>query len=191
MKLRFFAVPFLLAVASCTPIKLVEPTPQAIGQSYRVKPTAAWNGLTSVAAGPIVSEQWSKDGWLLNGMNFWHDIEEGSALFEVDEVEFPKFKTDMRATEVQEFFVSSKTKRGVEDVEATNLRPAKFGSAEGFRFDFTFLSPEGLKMRGMVLAAMINQKLQLIEYWATDAHYFEQNADEVEKIFETIELISS
>lgn len=188
MRLGLILIPLMLAVASCTHITKVEPIPQDIGKSYKVTPTSSWNGLRRESFGSV-SERWTKDGLLLNGINFWHDIAEETALYKKSEVEFAKFKSDMKATEILEFFVTSKSQSGAEDVEAMNLRPASFGGADGFRFDVTFASTEGLKMRGKVLAAIIDGKLQLIEYWATDAHYFEQDADEAEKIFESIQLI--
>ncbi|WP_282604823.1 hypothetical protein [Pelagibius sp. Alg239-R121] len=169
---------------------MIDPKPQEIGKAYQVNPTKQWNGLNK-SSFQTVAEQWTKDGPLLNGMNFWHDISKDDALYEERGVEYPKFREDMRATEVMEFFVSSGTKSGAVNIEASNLRPAKFGNAEGFRFEYTYATGDGLKMRGMVLAAVIDQKLQMISYWATDAHYYEKNAKEAEKIFETIELTSS
>lgn len=188
MSRNLFLIPFLLLVASCTHIKVIDPKPQEIGQVYQINPTTPWNGLNRSSFG-TVPEQWTKDGLLLNGINFWHEIAEGDALLEASGVEYPKFSADMRPTEIQEFFVSTAVKAGAENVKASNLRPAKFGDAEGFRFDFTFTTPTGLKMRGMAVAAVIDNKLQMIEYWGAEAHYFDKNLDEAEKIFGSVQLI--
>ena len=188
MKRFLFLIPILMFVASCTHIKMIEPKPQEIGKAYQVNPTKQWNGLNKTSF-QTVAEQWTKDGPLLNGISFWHNISNDDALFEERGVEYPKFREDMRATEVMEFFVSSAAKTGAVDFETSNLRPAKFGDADGFRFEYTYVTDDGLKMRGMVLAAVIEKKLQMMSFWATEAHYYEQNVEEVEKIFGSVQLI--
>jgi len=188
MRRILLVIPFLMILASCTPIKLIEPAPQKVGSAYIIHPTIAWNGLDNTMF-PSISENWTADGFGLNGIDFWHDIENDKALYDHSGKEYPKFRKDMKATEVQELMVSSLTKAGAENVQATNLRPAKFSTADGFRFDMTYSATNGLHLRRMVLAAIVEEKLQIISYWGTEAHYFELHVDEVEKIMASVELI--
>ncbi len=188
MRPSLLFIPFLLILASCTHIREVPPEVQTFGSAYSVQPTEKWNGLNNLSF-PSISEQWTADGVGLNVIEFWHDIANDQALFERRTVEFPKFRSDMKATDVQELFVSSTTKNGGESVEAMNLRPAKFGSVDGFRFELTFTTRTGLHMRQSVLAAVVDEKLQAISYWGTDVHYFDAYAEEAEKIMASIQLL--
>ena len=188
MRTKLLFIPFLLILASCTHIKAVPPEVQKIGTAYSVQPTVAWNGLNSNFF-PSVSEQWTLDGVGLNGIDFWHDIEDDQSLYERRSVEFPKFRADMRATDIQELFISSTTKAGAEDVEAANLRPAQFGPADGFQFELTYARSSGLRIRQIVLAAIIDGKLQAISYWGTEQHYFDAHAEEAEKIMASVQLL--
>ncbi len=188
MKARLLFIPLLLIVASCTHIKAVPPEVQKFGTAYSVQPTETWNGLNKNFFSSV-SEQWTADGVGLNVIEFWHDIGNDQPLYERRTIEFPKFRADMRATDVQELFVSSTTKVGAENVEAKNLRPAKFGQADGFRFELTFTTQSGLRMRQVVLAAIVEEKLQAIAYWGAEAHYFGAHTEEVEQIMASIQLL--
>jgi hypothetical protein len=75
-------------------------------------------------------------------------------------------------------------------VEATDLRPAGFGSLSGFRFDFRFLSGEGLEREGMVLGTIHKEKLYLIVYTGARQYYYSTYKEEVERIFHSIEILN-
>lgn len=188
MRSRFLLVPLLLMLASCTHVKAVPPEVQKFGDAYSVQPTETWNGLQKNYFSSI-SDQWTADGIGLNGIDFWYDIADDRPLYERRTVEFPNFRADMRASDVQDLFISSTTKIGAEGVEAKNLRPAKFGPADGFRFELTFTTSTGLRVRQIVLAAIVEEKLQAISYWGAEAHYFDAHLDEVEQIMASVQLL--
>jgi hypothetical protein len=60
-------------------------------------------------------------------------------------------------------------------IDVKNLRPADFGSLPGFRFDFSFLSKEGLERQGLALGCVHAGKLLLMVYTGTREHYFKMH----------------
>ncbi len=177
-----------LILTGCAPFNIVEPKPREIGGAYKVQPTVAWNAYSKQQFG-LIDERWTIDGIGLGDMRFWHDVKGGETLFESRTLEYPKFEADMRPTEVAELYAGSLSKAGVVDFETQNLRPAKFGNVEGFRFEFTYLVDTGLKQRGTALAAIVDGKLQLIVYSAPELHYYEKNLEEAEKVLASVQVL--
>lgn len=186
---QFFLVAFLaLIVTGCAPFNIVEPKPREIGNAYKVQPTVAWNGYSKQQFG-LIDERWTIDGIGLGDMRFWHDIKDGEPLFKSRVLEYPQFESGMRPTEVAELYAGSLAKAGVVDFETQNLRPAKFGNIQGFRFEFTYIVETGLRLRGTALAAIVEEKLQLIVYSAPELHYYDKNLEEAEKVMASVEML--
>ncbi len=188
MRLLVLFTGLALILTGCAPFNLVEPKPREIGTAYSVEPTIAWNAYSKQQFG-LIDERWTIDGFGLGDMRFWHDVNDGEALFESRVIEYPTFQSDMRPTEVAELYAGSLSKADVVDFETQNLRPAKFGSVDGFRFELSYLLASGLKVRGTALAAIVDQKLQLIVYSAPELHYYSKNLDEAEKVMASVQLL--
>lgn len=188
MRLLILFSGLALFVTGCAPFNLVEPKPREIGNAYSVQPTIAWNAYSKQQF-ELIDERWTIDGFGLGDMRFWHDVKDGEALFKSRVIEYPKFQADMKPTEVAELYAGSLAKAGVVEFETRNLRPAKFGGVDGFRFELSYLLDNGLKLHGTALAAVVDQELQLIVYSAPELHYYSKNLEEAEKVLASIQLL--
>lgn len=95
----------------------------------------------------------------------------------------------MQPHEVAELYVEAFTRNEVQEAEFSNLRPANFGTAEGFRFDMSFRSRDGRLMRGVAIAALIEQKLHMISFFAPEADAYDEYRAEAERIMASVELL--
>ena len=177
---------------------LVEPTKRDMGGSYTVEPQIAWNRSTQ---GKL--EIWTVDGPLLSAIHFFNGIDDGMFLFQFygpasDKEKLPRFNKNMTASEVQEFVVDSMmapySRRLIgpnmigTGVQAMHLKPWKFGSHPGFRFDIAFLSEEGLEYEGFAVGTIRDNKLFLICYSGTREYYYPKYRETAEQIIASIEM---
>ena len=156
---------------------------------------------------------WTIDGPLLEALRFV-TLNDGDTLFRSSDkdAKLPRFRAHMTPNEVVEFFVASlKSVSGGVDthqlakgmvvpegiragsinassLDIQNLRPADFGNLPGFRFDFSFLSKEGLERQGFALGSIHDGKLLLMVYTGTREYYFDKHKQEVETIFSSVEF---
>jgi hypothetical protein len=64
----------------------------------------------------------------------------------------------------------------------------RFFRLSGFRFDFSFLSKEGLERQGIALGSIHESKLLFMVYTGTREYYFDKHKQDVEAIFSSVEL---
>ena len=191
------AIVFLLS--ACAHYTLVEPAKRDMGGgSYSVEPQIAWNRSVQ---GNV--ELWTVDGPALAAVHFFNGIGDGQNLYpfygkSTRKAKLPKFNKTMTASEVQEFIVDSmmapyhRTLVGPNmigtGVQTSHLRPFKFGSHPGFRFELSFLSEEGLEYEGFVVGAVKDDRLYLIGYSGTREYYFPKYKETAEKIIASIHM---
>lgn len=174
----------LLSGCVATGYTLIEPRRTAIGNLYTVEPQIAWS---SLKRGKV--ELWTVDGPALEAIRFVSALSDGDGLFEEKGKEKgPTFKREMTATEIMEFIVDSVAGSGAEKVEATGLRPQKFGNVEGLRFEMRFVTRRGLEGEGLVVGAVVQEKLYLVMYSGARAHYYPKYKDQVDRIIESIRM---
>ena len=179
-----FALPLLLF--GCATYSLVEAKRTPIGDLYTVDPQISWS---SASQGKI--ELWTVDGPSLQAIRFVKGLEDGEYLFKGKEEEkAPKFNKRMTPSEIVEFVVDNLTAVGAQNVKAVNLRPEKFGNHQGFRFELTFASKEGLEEEGFVVGVVVKEHLYLIMYTGVKAHYYRKHKEHVERILESISMKS-
>ena len=77
---------------------------------------------------------------------------------------------------------------GAAMVKSKNLRPAAFGKLPGFRFDLSFLSPEGLERDGIVVGTIHEDKLYLILYLGAREYYYPKYRDQVEELIASVSV---
>ena len=75
-----------------------------------------------------------------------------------------------------------------EGVERASYRTAKFGSADGFRFELAFVWPDGVEARAIVAGAVVKNRLQLIVYLGTRLHYFDKYRPAIDRLFESVRV---
>lgn len=189
------AIVFFLS--ACMHYSRVEPSQKGMaGGIYSVEPQIVWNRMRQ---GNI--EIWTVDGPSLAAVHFFNGISDGENLYRyfgkaIRKEKLPKFNKNMIASEVQEFVVDSmsapysKTLVGPNmlgtNVQTFNLRPFKFGSHPGFRFELSFLSEEGLEYEGFVAGVIIDDRLYLICYSGTREYYFPKYKETAEQIIASI-----
>jgi hypothetical protein len=188
------AIVFLLS--ACAHYTLVEPAKRDMGGGYSVEPQIAWNRSVQ---GKV--EIWTIDGPALEAIHFFNGIDDGQTLFPAygkQKEKLPKFKKDMTANEVLEFIVDSIMAPGIQSpvgpnmkgtgAQTIHLRPFKFGTHPGYRFELSFLSQEGLEYEGFVVGTIKDDKLYLICYTGTRQYYYPKYKESVEQIIASIDM---
>jgi len=184
MKNIWVGLLLLLSGCATTFYTLVEPGQVVICDRYSVKPGIQWS---EIQKGDV--RLWTVDGVELESIRFISGISEGVPIMDItkEKHETP-FRPDMSETELVDAIVDAFSLSGSQQVEARNLQPARFGSAEGFRFELDFMDADGLNKKGVVVGTIMDEALYLIIYTGTRIHYFPKYAREFEDIVSSIEL---
>jgi hypothetical protein len=209
MRSLILALSVFLFIGGCAYYTAVPAERKTVGDLYSVKSNIEWS---QADEGGI--QVWTIDGPLLEALRFV-TLNDGDTLFRSTgkDEKFPRFRAHMTPNEVVEFFEASlKSVSGGVDtyllakgmvqpasmragslnaasVEVRNLRPADFGMLPGFRFDFFFLSKEGLERQGTALGCVHDGKLLLMVYTGTREHYFKMYQEEMETIFSSVKIL--
>lgn len=159
-----------------------------VGDGVSVQSGTAW----ASAYGPAVSGYlWTIDGFSLNELRFVNGITAGKPLMQIPGVtarELGTYSGDMLPNDIMDLVSSTLAKAGNLQVETAALRPAPFGSVMGFRFDLSYVTKDGLQMKGTALFAQRAKKLDLILFDAPAEYYYDHNLPMVEQVFASIRL---
>lgn len=178
------ALVLAMILAGCATYSLIEPKRTTIGDLYTVEPQIPWS---SAKSGKY--EIWTVDGRALEQIQFISGLDEGEPLFKGKEQHKKQaFKKSLSASEIVELVVDGLAADGVQQPVTKNLRPAQFGAHTGFRFEVSFVAKGGLENEGLVVGAVIKDKLYLIKYTGTRMHYFPKYRDHVERIIQSIQM---
>ena len=189
--MRRLALLLLVSVvaAGCA-ISLVEPKRTTIGDAYSVEPQIRWTSLPARSGFTV----WTVDGAELEALTFVKGVTDGEVLMRgaipggPAEDKRPKFRAQMTPSEIAELVVDSFALFGAQRIETSNLRPAKFGTADGFRFEVTWITRSGLEAQALVAGAIVKGKLRLIYYSGARAHYFQKYRDDAERVLTSVRL---
>ncbi len=130
------------------------------------------------------------DGPALNRL-YVSDIKVGQPMVRSSSKEKPTpvLRADLSFNEQVEFVADSVAALGYFRVETRDLRPQKFGSLDGLRFEVDAQTQEGLNIDGAVLAAMSKDGvLHLVMFLAPEEHYFSASSQSVEKILASAQV---
>jgi hypothetical protein len=159
----------------------------SVGNNVTVVPQIAWAQVNNPTVSGTV---WTADGVALDALMFVTGIKPGAPLIKITGVgkdEVRLYQTGMVPDDVMELLASNLGKLGYQQIATTNLRPAPFGAREGFRFDLTYVTPDGLEMKGMAIFAQRGGVLDLILCSAPNEYYFRRYSGTVEQIFASIQ----
>lgn len=138
-------------------------------------------------------ETWTIDGTPLNALHLIAGIRPKEHVFQTgrerrDSPHRAWYQPGLRPDEQQELLLAALREEGWSDVEGENLRPARFGSAEGLRFEFRMASARGLRYAGT--AAMFERagKLTLVYWRAPLEHYHGRDAAAVAALMDSIRV---
>lgn len=187
--LRVLALGAALMAAGCAAYSAIDGAKMVpVGDNVSVTPQIAWAQANHPG---LDGKVWTADGVMLDSLMFFMGVEPGKPLIKTagmskDDLPRP-YKAGMVPDDVMDLLASNFSKLGYQQIKTSNLRPAPFGRAEGFRFDFAYTTKDGLEMRGLAIFAQRGGKLDLILFAAPGEYYFGHYADTVEKIFASIE----
>lgn len=178
-----------LLMTACMQFTLVDQAQRVtFDDTYSVAPQIAWS---KASDGNV--ELWTVDGPLLEELVFFTGIEDGEPLFparpQAKEEELPAFRDNMAALEVRDLFVATLSRRNQFSVETQGLRPWQFGDGDGFRFELTLVTADGLNKQGFAVGTIRDGKLYLIAFSAAEVHYFGKYENTVESLLGSIEMI--
>ncbi len=180
-----FALAVALTLSACSQFALVEAQkPVTLGGIYTIDPQIAWSKISN---GPL--EMWTVDGPLLDQVRFYNGIVDGEPLLLLrgpDAITLPRFRKSMSPLEIRDLIVATFAREGLQNVETRDLRPAPFGPDAGFRFEYGYLTSDGLKKKGMVAGAIHDGRLFVIAYAAPEIHYFDRYRDTVERMIASL-----
>jgi hypothetical protein len=185
---RLLVIGTALLAAGCAAYTAIDASkPVTVGNKVTVTPQIAW----AQAASPGVSGTvWTADGVALDALMFFTGIAPGQPLIKVsgvDKKEVRAYQAGMVPDDVMELLASNIGKLGYRQIATSNLRPAPFGKSEGFRFDLTGTTGDGLEMKGVAIFTQRGGKLDLILFIAPNEYYFGRYSETVERIFASIQ----
>jgi hypothetical protein len=195
------ALKFVLAgaasasLAACATTGRVVTGAFKIGKDYTVTLGQNWGDVSGYAGGVTRGVKLlTIDGPLLNslyaspGLNPGQGILRQRRLGAASDRPLPAYRADMSSRELTEMVADTVSEFGYLEPETQNLRPAKFGVADGVRFDIATRTSRGLNVSGTALVAEHNKKLHVLLFLAPDEHYFGATLPEVEKVFASVVL---
>jgi hypothetical protein len=189
--LRTLALAALLpALAACAGGggRLVKPGPNPAGGRLMIDSEMEWTRMSASRY-----QLWTIDGELLNRLYLIPRVREREFIFLGQRQTRRRpdgafYHRGLRADELRDLILDGLRASGTADVEATNLRPARFGNRDGLRFEFSLANPEGLRYRGMAAAFEHEKGLALAIFLAPGEHYYPRDAEKVSKMLETLRL---
>ena len=180
----------LVSLSACASISAVGPGPVEIGKSYRISTGEVWSkyppqSRTNTAATMTI------DGTLLNTLSFVDGLKPGESIIYTSDRDklIPKYRADMSASELVDFVLDSYSAQGLANGKMTDLRPEKFGTLDGYRFDFTGAYKSGLELSGTGKIAQQGDNLHIIIFYAPSEYYYGLRKDEVDGILASVSLL--
>lgn len=101
------------------------------------------------------------------------------------------YRPGLRADEQHELLLAALREQGWADVESSHLRPARFGTLDGLRFEFTMASLRGLRYAGTAAMFERDGTLTTIYWQAPVEHYHARDAAAVAALIDSIEPIAT
>ncbi|MFT3807315.1 hypothetical protein [Arenimonas sp.] len=139
-------------------------------------------------------ELWTIDGALLNRFVVYSNVKpKEHVLLQARErksrPDGPWYRPGMRPDEIRDVLLDAMRGSGWSNIQATNLRPVRFGNAEGLRFEATMTIGNGLIYKAMFGAIERNGKLTHFYWAAPREHYYDRDAAAVERMIASIRFV--
>ncbi len=117
---------------------------------------------------------WTKHGPLLDRLDIFSGIEEDDVLISIYGKENPnKFRKSMTSLEIVELYKNSLSFSGGVNVEIGEISPAQVAGKEGFEFEISFRTADGLAKKGVGQGFVRKEQLYLLVFTAPSSHYFD------------------
>ena len=188
---RISALSLMLALAGCSFYTAVPPTRTSVMDTLSVQPTLAWAKVDRATpdrvlfadSGPV--ETWTIDGEALDSMVFFAGIANGQPLLDLpaERGHLSAFRSTMTPNDVMDLFEAMLvTTTGSAVAKARDLRPAKLGNADGFRFDIDYTLKDDVDRQLSAVGAIRNGRLYLIAFQGDKLYHYKQYLPEFERI---------
>ena len=187
----FVPVIAVLFLNSCAAYKLVKGGSEIeVGKGLAVTPSLDWN---KISDGDV--DVWTLDGPILQQIIFVKGAEEGDYLIPVRKAgslaideNVPRIEKSITSIEVLEIFEATLTQMKAQKIKITKIRPYKTKFTDGFRFEFTFLTSEGLEKLGSTYSVISGDKLYMGIYLGAKIHYYNRGIQDFENIIRTMKI---
>jgi hypothetical protein len=137
-------------------------------------------------------ETWTIDGTALNQLRFLTGTKPREHVFHLGKQrrnapQRPWYVPGARPDDQQALLLAALREQGWAEVEGQNLRPARFGPADGLRFEFTMASARGLRYAGTAAMFEYAGKLTTIYWHAPVEHYHRRDTAAVDALIASIQ----
>ncbi len=137
---------------------------------------------------------WTIDGIPLNRLLIFGRIRPNEHVFlgrreRKSRPDGPWFRPGMRPDELRDIILDGLRENGWTNIAAQQLRPAKFGSVNGLRFEMDLISGSGLIYRGRVAAAEYDGKLNVLVWFAAKEHYHDRDSAAVDQLMNNVRFL--
>jgi hypothetical protein len=203
LKVGILLLPLLLA-SGCQNYSLVDGTRVSVKDGCSVEPQRKWNKATRSTFGNSTrTEVWTADGEQLDMIAFFCGVRDGEPVFAArstapdgttrEEQEQPFiYRKGMSANEIMDLFESGLGKVTQSAILRTrDLRPAKLGGLDGFRFEISFSQTDEVDREGTVIGASSGDRLYLIFFEGTRLYHYGKYLPAVEAMINTAQLPQS
>jgi len=139
-------------------------------------------------------ELWTIDGLPLNEFVLISKVRPGEHVFlaareRKKRPDGPWFREGMRPDEIRDVLLDALRGDGWAQVAASNLRPARYGTVDGLRFDLQATHANGLLYRGTYGAAVHEGRLTHWFWLAPVEHYYGRDVAAVNRMFDSARFV--
>jgi hypothetical protein len=183
--LRIAAIGTLLALGACANVTMVESNKTVtLGNGLSVTARSPWN---QISGDHVV---WTTQGANVDSLHFITGVKSGQPVVRIPGANRENqslFDIKMLPNDIQDLVVTTLTRQGYQNVQAGALAPCPFGAGTGFCFDLNFNTPDGLEMKGMVMARKQGDTLDAFLFQAPGEYYFAQLQPAVKDVFASVQ----
>lgn len=140
------------------------------------------------------NESWTIDGSSLNLLRIYSGVKPNEHVFmarkeKASKPDGPWFRPGMRPDELRDLILDGLREQGSVNVEAEGLRPHRFGTTDGVRFDIQMSSADGLNYKGTVAVVERNGLLTSLVWSAPTEHYYDRDAAAVNRMLDSMRFV--
>ncbi len=163
-----------------------------VGSAYNVTLQKTWSSISLFNLNREV-KYLTIDGPLLNNFYLTEGLAVGKSIVRttLKSRPMPVVRRDMTENELAEFVVDTVAAFGYEGVVSSNLRPTKFGAADGLRFDIGAKTDAGLDISGTAQVALVSGKVHVMLFLAPGEYFYPTLLSEVNGVFGSASLRAS
>lgn len=141
-------------------------------------------------------ETWTIDGTALNQLRLITGTKPREHVFHRgrqrrNAPQGPWYTPGLRPDELHELLLAALREEGWAEVASRDLRPARFGTVDGLRFEFTMASQRGLRYGGTAAMFERDGTLTTIYWQAPLEHYHPRDAAAVAALIDSVEPVGT